>query len=216
MRELFPAQKKCLITLKGRVSKMGKKKHLGEIEKLFMKSPVVDAASISRIVGSRKKEKQYYKQLIRNLVIKGKVKRLSKGFYTRHNEISLAVFCFKPAYLGLQDALSFHDFGEQETIPVILTARMARNGIRQVSGANILIRRIDKKYLFGYKYMKQGSFYFPVSDIEKTFIDMVYFREKIDTDLLISIKKSVDKRKLESYLSRYPERLRAKILKIMA
>lgn len=201
---------------KGSADRMGQKKYLEKIEKLFIKSPVVDAASISRITGGGKKARQYYKQLIRNLVIKGKVKRLSKGFYTMHNELSLAVFCFKPAYLGLQDALSLHDFGEQETIPVILTARKARNGIRQVSGANMLIRRIDKKYLFGYEYIKQGGFYFPVSDIEKTFIDMVYFREKIDTDLLSSIKKAVDKKKLESYLRMYPERFMAKILKIMA
>src|SRR3989338_9229511 len=120
---------------KGSANKMGQKKHLGKIEGLFMKIPVVDAASISRIVGSRKKAGQYYKQLIRNLVIKGKVKRLSKGFYTMHNEISLAVFCFKPAYLGLQDALSIHDFWEQETIPVIITSRKVRSGIRKLSGA---------------------------------------------------------------------------------
>ena len=134
----------------------------------------------------------------------GKIKRLAKGCYTAHEDTSLAVFCFKPAYLGLQDALSIHNLWEQETIPVIITAGKARNGIRTASGANIMIRRIDKKYFFGYDYLKQGDFYFPVSNIEKTFIDMVYCNEGISDETVAMIKKRIDRKKLKSYLKRYP------------
>jgi len=183
---------------------MGKKKYLDKIQELLRKSPVVDADSIIRIVRSGKNVKQYHKQLIRNLVIGGKIKRLAKGCYTAHEDTSLAVFCFKPAYLGLQDALSIHNLWEQETIPVIITVRKVRNGIRSISGANALIRRIDKKYFFGYAYIKQGDFYFPVSDVEKTFIDMVYYNENISNELVASIKKRIDRKKLKSYLKRYP------------
>ncbi len=190
---------------------MGKKKYSDEIKALFGKSPVVDADSITRIVRSGKNVRQYHKQLIRNLVIGGKIKRLAKGCYTAHEDTSLAVFCFKPAYLGLQDALSIHNLWEQETIPVIITARKVRNGIRSISGANILIRRIDKKYFFGYDYMKQGDFYFPVSDVEKTFIDMVYYNENISNELAASIKKRIDRKKLKSYLKRYPRMILKRI-----
>ena len=183
---------------------MGKKKYLDKIQELLRKSPVVDADSIIRIVRSGKNVKQYHKQLIRNLVIGGKIKRLAKGCYTAHEDTSLAVFCFKPAYLGLQDALSIHNLWEQETIPVIITVRKVRNDIRSISGANALIRRIDKKYFFGYAYIKQGDFYFPVSDVEKTFIDMVYYNENISNELVASIKKRIDRKKLKSYLKRYP------------
>ena len=154
---------------------MGKKKYSEEIEALFKKSPVVDSNSILRIIRSRKKVSQYNKQLIRNLLLAGKIRRLAKGCYTRHNDPSLAVFCFKPAYLGLQDALSMHNLWEQETIPIIITARKVRQGIRSIMGVNVLIRRIDKRYFFGYEHKNYGDFYFPVSDIEKTFIDMAYF-----------------------------------------
>ena len=183
---------------------MGKKKYLDKIQELLRKSPVVDADSIIRIVRSGKNVKQYHKQLIRNLVIGGKIKRLAKGCYTAHEDTSLAVFCFKPAYLGLQDALSIHNLWEQERIPVIITVRKVRNDIRSISGANALIRRIDKKYFFGYAYIKQGDFYFPVSDVEKTFIDMVYYNENISNELVASIKKRIDRKKLKSYLKRYP------------
>ena len=87
---------------------------------------------------------------------------------------------------------------------MIITVRKVRNGIRSISGANALIRRIDKKYFFGYAYIKQGDFYFPVSDVEKTFIDMVYYNENISNELVASIKKRIDRKKLKSYLKRYP------------
>lgn len=187
---------------------MGKKKHAEKVELLFKKSPVVSFGSISRIVRSKKQASQYGKQLIRNLLLSGRIKRLSKGCYTMHEEPSLAVFCFKPAYIGLHDALSFHNLWEQETIPVIITARKARPGARTIIGANALIRRIDKKYFFGFNYEKQGGFYLPFSDIEKTFIDMLYFRQRMDRDLVHAFKERIDTKKLMRYLSAYPESLR--------
>src|SRR3989338_9098421 len=156
---------------------MGKKKYSEEIGALFKKSPVVDSNSILRIIRNRKKVSQYNKQLIRNLLLAGKIRRLAKGCYTMYDDPSLAVFCFKPAYLGLQDALSMHNLWEQETIPIIITARKVRQGIRSIMGVNVLIRRIDKRYFFGYEHKNYGDFYFPVSDVEKTFIDMAYFNE---------------------------------------
>ena len=124
---------------------MGKVKHLPEVEALFEKSPGVSFDSAVKIIQGRKSKKQYAKQLIRNLLIRGKIKRLAKGWYTSRNDASLAVFCFQPAYLGLQDALSFHGITEQETIPVIVTTQKVRQGLRKVMGVNVLVRRIKKE-----------------------------------------------------------------------
>lgn len=189
---------------------MGKEKYQKDVESLFKRSAVVNASSVSRILRSRKKVKQYQKQLIRNLLLKGKIKKLSKGFYTIHNEPSLAVFCFKPAYLGLQDALSFHELWEQETIPIIITSRKVRQGIRKVLGVNILVRRVDKKYMFGFDYCKEGEFYLPYSGIEKTFIDMIYFNENFSEEAIKSILRKLDRKKLGLYLKVYPKKFRKK------
>lgn len=191
---------------------MGREKYLKKVEELFRRSPVVNADSISRVVRSKKRVKQYNKQLIRNLVLGKKIKKLAKGCYTVHNDPSLAVFCFNPAYLGLQDALSFHNLWEQEAIPVIVTARKVRLGIRKVLGMNILVRRIDRKYFFGVEYVKHGNFFLPVSDVEKTFLDMVYFKQGMDEGLVKNFKGRMDKRKLEGYLRRYPKRLKTMVL----
>jgi predicted transcriptional regulator of viral defense system len=191
---------------------MGARKHLDMVEELFKQSPVVSFDSISRIVKDGRKKSEYAKQLIRNLIIQGKVKRLTKGFYTAQDNPELIVFCFNPSYLGLQDALSFHGLWEQETIPIIITSRKIRSGLRNVNGANVLIRRLDKKYFFGVEYYKyDGKNYLPYSDIEKTFIDLIYFNEKISEEALKNIKERIDKKKLCEYLKEYNARERDRI-----
>jgi len=194
---------------------MGKQKYLLEVKKFFEKSPVVDFGSIERMVRSKKNIKQYTKQLIRNLLREGKIKRLTKGYYTSRDEINLIVFCFKPSYLGLQKALSFHNLWEQETVPIILTTQRIRPGIRKVMGLNVMIKRISPKYFFGYDYYQDGDFYFPYSDFEKTFIDMVYFKMYMDREVIKEFRKKIDKKKLNEYLKKYPERMQNLIKKTL-
>src|SRR3989338_3028184 len=91
---------------------MGKQIYLDKIEAIFDKSPLVDFKSLERVIG-KAKNSNYAKLLVHNLVKKGKIKKIGKGVYTKHNEISLAVFSFKPAYLGLQSALSHYKIWEQ-------------------------------------------------------------------------------------------------------
>lgn len=194
---------------------MGKEKYLKDVERLVKKSLVVNFASIQRIVRCKKNVKQYTKQLIRNLVRREKIRRLTKGYYTSHDDPSLLVFCVKPSYLGLQDAMSFHNLWEQETIPIIITPKKVRPGIRNVLGMNVLIKRINKKYFFGMNYYKQGDFYLPYSDIEKTFIDMVYFRENFSDEAIKNIIKRINNKKLKSYLKIYPEKIKRKVLEYL-
>ncbi len=179
---------------------MGKRKYLTQIEELFEISPLVSFDSIQRITG-----KSYAKLLINNLLKKRKILRLTKGNYTKHNEISLAVYAFKPAYLGLQSALSALNLWEQETIPIILTTNKVRNGIRIINGSNILIKTIDKKYYFGYELIQEGDFYLPYSDLEKTFIDLIYFKQPISKETLKQIRCKINRKKLKKYLKCYPK-----------
>ena len=193
---------------------MAKEKHLEIIESLFERSPVVNFSSIERIIGKNKKS-SYAKLLIHNLIKKGKIKKIGKGVYTKHNEISLAVFSFKPAYLGLQSALSHHNVWEQETIPVIITQKKVRRGIRSLMGGNILIRNIDVRYFFGFEQLEEGNFYLPYSDLEKTLVDMVFFNQKFDKESLKNIKKNINQDKLLKYLNRYPKRFRERVFKLI-
>lgn len=190
---------------------MGTQKYQTEIEVLFHKSPVVSYTSIEKLVKNKKKVKQYVKQLVRNLILKGKIKPLSKGYYTAFNEVSLAVFCFQPAYFGLQDALSEQGLWEQETIPIIITARKIRTGLRKILGMNVLIRRIEPRYYFGIEEYQRDDFALPYSDLEKTLIDLVHFKEKISPGVLREFKKRIDTQKLNRYLKKYPRKIKEKV-----
>jgi len=185
---------------------MEKQKHLEKIKSLFEKSPVVDFKSVERIIGKKAKS-NYAKLIIYNLLKKGIIKKIGKGIYTEHNESTLSVFAFSPSYLGLQSALSHYGVWEQETVPVIVTTRKVRPGIRNILGENILVRRIDKKYFFGFEFVKEGSFYIPYSELEKTFIDLIFFGNKIDDGVLKEIMKRIDRKKLKSYLKLYPKKI---------
>jgi len=189
---------------------MGKRKYLDKIEELFEKSPVVSFSTINRIIKDKKKT-EYAKQLVRNLGRQGKIKVLAKGYYTKHDDPSLAVFCFKPAYLGLQSALSMHGLWEQETVPIIITATKARPGKRKILEMNVNIRRISKKYFFGFETYDDG-FYLPYSDVEKTLIDLIVFNERISLETMANIRKRIDEKKLKEYLGEYPGAIRKKLM----
>lgn len=181
---------------------MGKIKYIDKVRKFFKESPVVDIESLRKFI--KRKNKDYIYLLINNLLKKKEIKNITKGFYSSYEDPTLIVFCFKPSYLGLQDALSAHNLWEQETIPVVITTRRIRSGIRSVFGVNVMLRRLSKKYIFGFDYIQQGDFYFPYSDIEKTFIDMVYFKQPLDDEVIYEFKKKIDKKKLKVYLNKYP------------
>lgn len=197
---------------------MGKVKRLPEVESLFKRSPVVSFDSVEKTLKNGKK--QYARHLIRNLLLKGKIRKLAKGWYTQGNDSSLAVFCFQPAYFGMQDALSFHGVWEQETIPIIITTKRVKRGIRKVMGSNVLVRRIKKEYFFGFESHEQNGMYLPYSDVEKTLIDMLYFRENISKEVLNCILKKMDTKRFGDYLKRYPKKLqiimKGRMLNLMA
>jgi len=186
-------------------------KVIGKVREYLKRTPIASIGSISRIVGSR----SYAYLLLNYLVKKGEVFRITKGYYSIQSDPTLLVLCIKPSYLGLEDALSFHNLWEQETIPVIITPRKIRQGERKVLGHNVLIRRILPKYFFGWDLVKYGNFLVPVSDVEKTLIDLVYFRKRIDKHLARRFKKRVDRKRLAGYLGKYPEWVRRKVWEIL-
>ena len=190
---------------------MGKQKYRKEIEALLAKSPVVHISSIAAIIEQKKRVRQYVKRCINVLLAAGKIKQLSKGWYTTRDDPSLAVFCFQPAYLGLQDALSMHNLWEQETIPIIVTVKKVRQGIRSILGKNVLIRRIKKEYYFGLTYIQHESVALPYTDVEKTLIDLVYFHQPISKVTLKTMKKKIDLKKLAIYIKNYPRTFQKKL-----
>jgi predicted transcriptional regulator of viral defense system len=174
------------------------------------RTPVFDTGSVARLAGDRR-----YAYLILNRLLKaGRIRRVTKGFYTTREDPSLLVFCLKPAYLGLQDAMSFHGLWEQESNPVILTSRKVRPGTRRLFGSSVIIRRISPRHLFGYEHIRQDDILLPVSDVEKTLIDLVYFKE-LRKDMAKAFMGRIDREKMDTYLLKYDVRLAGRVLRLL-
>ena len=62
---------------------MGKIKYIVKIRQFFRDSPVVDISSLKRFIA--KKDKDYIYLIINNLLKKGEIKRITKGYYTIHH-----------------------------------------------------------------------------------------------------------------------------------
>lgn len=186
---------------------MGKKVHLNKVREFIRSTPVFSSRDIEIKVGNR----EYALLLLHNLVLKGEVKRIVKGWYTVHDDPVVSVYAFRPAYLGLQEALSLMNLWEQETNVVIITPLRVRQGLRKILDSNIVVHRISSRYFFGFEYLKYGDFTVPVSDIEKTLMDFIYFNEPIDAETLKEMARIMDKRKFNEYLRRYPPIIRQRI-----
>lgn len=187
---------------------MGAIKHQQKVLDFFRKTPVASILSVRKIVG----EKSTYVYLLLNkMVAQGKLHRLTRGMYSLTDDPTLAVFCFKPAYLGLQEALGIHNLWEQETNAVILTTKTVREGPRLVSGSTVLLKRIPPQLFFGIEYQQYWDFYLPVSDVEKTFLDLIYFRQHIDKELLHQFRRRINRKTLKKYLAYYDPALRKEV-----
>jgi len=68
--------------------------------------------------------------------------------------------------------------------------------------------------LFGYQFYSVGEFSLPISDVEKTFVDMVYFGEMRE-ELVRRFRPRLEPPKLREYLSRYPPAFRRKVLGLL-
>ncbi len=191
---------------------MGKIKHLDAARKLFQKSPVVTSRDLRLIV----RDGSYARLMVSNMIKRGEVRKLAKGVYTIHDDPVLAVFCFKPAYIGLEEALSIHGMWEQETNTVIVTSSKARTGVRNVMGQNVVVHRIAPRYLFGFDLAKYGDFYVPVSDIEKTLIDAAYFGLKLDREVFVNMRRALDMGRLKAYLKPYHKSVKRRVDRALA
>ncbi|MEM3404117.1 MAG: hypothetical protein QXJ17_06260 [Nitrososphaeria archaeon] len=186
---------------------MGKIIHIDKI-RAYIKDTIVFRSKDIEVLT---KNGEYSHLILHKLAKKGEIKRVVKGWYSRYDDPIVTVFCFKPSYIGLQEALSLQGLWEQETNVTIITPLRVRTGIRNVLESNIVLHSIDKRYFFGYEYLKYGDFFIPVSDIEKTLIDLIYFNEIPDKEIIRELRKKIDKKKLQKYLIKYSQKARKRI-----
>ncbi len=156
----------------------------------------------------------YLKRLVNSLMKKEEITRITRGVYTFHDDVTVAGFAYRPFYYGMEDALSIRGLSEQGTNPYIMTTKNVRTGVRTFKGRNYVIRRIPERMFFGYELLQYYNFWIPVSDVEKSFIDMLYFEKNIRDELLAEIIPKISMSKLRDYLKGYDKSFSKKVIRL--
>ena len=177
--------------------------------------PVVKLSDLRTALKTKKIGDAYLKRLVNYLMNSGELKRITKGTYTLHDEMTVVGFAFQPFYYGLENALTIRKLWEQGTNPIVITPKKARTGIRKFGGSNYVVQRIGKKLFFGYELIKYYDFWIPVSDPEKTLLDFVYFKHYLRADVSKKLKCMIQKKKLTAYLKRYAPDFKRKFLETL-
>ncbi len=191
-------------------------KHLRKFREQFRSRLAFTINDVKKVLSKNGITRDYLYVLIHNLIKKGEIKRIRNGVYTMAEDMMVVGFAFPPFYYGLQEALSLRKLWEQETNPVIITARKIRSGTRTFLGNNYVIKRIDRKMLFGYEMVRYYDSWIPVSDVEKTLIDFVYFKQRLPEETVEELRKNIRKDVMVSHLKRVPDWVKKRIVKILA
>ncbi len=178
---------------------MGKKIHIDKVRSFVRSTTAFRARDVELMVGDRR----YALLMLHNMAKGGEIHRVMRGWYSAQDDPVVVVFALAPAYLGLQEALSLGGLWEQETNVVVVTSGRAKPGRREAFGQGVVVHRIDPEYFFGFDYLPYGGFQVPVSDLEKTLIDLVYFRESPGSEVLKTLAEKADRRVLRRYLRGY-------------
>ena len=176
----------------------------------FKKSPAFNMKDVARFLEFHGSTNAYSKIFVGQMVRKGRIYRLTNGFYTLYKNIETVGFPFSPFYYGLGFALTKHKLWKQQANPYIITIKNVRRGYREAFGLNYNISRISKSMFFGYCYTKGPNFYYPMSDVEKTLIDCIYYKINLEEYVYGNIFKHLDDKKMDNYLKRCNKKVRKK------
>jgi len=190
-------------------------KYIKPVREHFRKFPVFTIQDIKVFLSQYRVNGPYIHTLVHHLREKGELKRIGRGVYSFREEAEIVGFAFSPFYYGLQEALSLRGLWEQETNPVVITCRRVRPGLRTILGANVLVRKIERKMFFGYGMVRYYDLWLPVSDVEKTLIDFVYFREPLAPEVLREMKKRIRKKLLDAYLRKVPAPVARRVIGLL-
>jgi predicted transcriptional regulator of viral defense system len=157
----------------------------------------------------------YTRKFLSLMIKSGMIYRLTKGKYTMHRNSDIIGFAFQPFYYGLGSALNYHDVTEQQYNTTIITPRNIRSGTRVIFGLNSVIYHIPKELFFGYDRIKTSNFYVYISDMEKTLVDMVYFRLVPEDYVYENIAKKIDPSRLKEYLKNYKDPVKEEVYRIL-
>ena len=144
----------------------------------------------------------------------GKVFTILKGSYSLQRRDELSGFAFAPFYYGGLAALMVRDLIDDQVKMEIMTTRAVKRSFVSIydGSSSVIIHHTPRKYYFGFGDVSYGNITVPVSDPEKTLIDLFYYKIRLSIQDNADLLKAVSRKKLAGYLKAYDKRMAKRVL----
>jgi predicted transcriptional regulator of viral defense system len=200
-------------------------KRIKDIEDIIAFSgKIVTADDIHKALG-KKYSKFVLKKRVYELKVKGWLVPLRRGLYfisdissrgfVNISPVVIANALDKDSYLSLEAALNYYGLFEQmlRTVSSVTKLKSKKYAFQENTYRYL---KINKKLFFGFKTENIEGYYAKVADLEKVFLDYLYFKnDTYSIDLLLEklqkAKDRIDFKKLFTYSQKFPEATKRKL-----
>jgi predicted transcriptional regulator of viral defense system len=145
---------------------------------------------------------------------KHRIYKVTKGVFSLQKRDEFAGFAFTPFYYGGLAALMIGDLIDDQVKMEVMTTRPVKRSLLEIYGGSsrIVLHHIPKKYYFGFEDVRYGDIIVPISDPEKTLIDLFYYKSRMSIQDYAELLKAVKLRKLRDYLKVYDNHTKTTVL----
>jgi predicted transcriptional regulator of viral defense system len=185
-----------------------------EIVRKFADYPAFSYHDVLTYLHGRHATKQL-SRTISYLKSRGRIFTLRKGVYTVREDSAVSGFGFSPFYYGLLYALTIRELWTQNAEPEIITLKKVRRSRITLFGRKDMhasLHHSQPKHFFGFEILSHGGMKVPVSDPEKTLIDLFYYNIRLPIQSYGPLLLLVNKKKVMSYLERYDNHTRMTVI----
>ena len=184
---------------------------ISEIMKKFSDYPVFTFRDVRLYLKGRKTSTA---RILSHMKSTGRIYRVIKGIYSTRLDERVSGFAFQPFYYGTLYALTIRELWTQNSRPEIITLKKVRSSSTNIfeDKVNVVLHHSKPKYFFGFEMIKTGDMTVPVSDPEKTLIDLFFYKIRLPIQEYSEILKIINAKKLMSYLKAYDKHTRTTVI----
>ncbi len=183
------------------------------ITEKFSGYPVFTNRDVRLFLG-RKAKAANVARLLSHMKRAGRIHQVVRGVYSATVDERVSGFAFQPFYYGTLYALTLRELWTQNSRPEIITLKKIRkSGILIFGGkVGVKLHHLTPKRFFGFDMLVVGGMKVPVSDPEKTLIDLFFYKIRLPIQEYDGILNAINVKKLDSYLKAYDGHTRKTVM----
>ena len=148
------------------------------------------------------------------LVRDGRLHRVAKGVFSLRDNAEYAGFAFSPFYYGGLSALMIRDLIDDQVKLEIMTTKAVRKSHMALfdGSVEVIMHHISSARYFGFDMVAYGGIEVPVSNPEKTLIDLFYYGIRLSIQDYSELLRTVSRETVRGYLKAYDKHTATAVL----